>query len=474
MSDGQTGAESATPLVSAQTPAGFRDYRPSEVAARHQMLNTIRASYERFGFDPLDTPAVEFLDTLLGPSHAQDDESAKMIFETRRLRGRAVAGSEETESLGLRFDLTVPLARYVAAQSGQLPRPFKRYQVGPVWRGERPQKGRFCEFLQFDLDVIGSYDLYTDAEVMWGVHDTLLALGVERFKLRINSRKILNGLPALAGFEEERLVDVIRVLDKLDKVGLKNVLRELGEGEKGLGLSAEAVAKVKAFMELKGDAGELLTEVEALCSGEGVMAEGAQDLRQICAYLEAAGVSPERWELDLSIARGLGYYTGAVFETTLLDLPKIGSVCSGGRYDGLVSRFSSDSLPAVGASIGVDRLFVALQELKQVTVTPTCVQVLVTQMEKGRQADYVSLVARLRRGGFNVSLYQGENTSFKAQMSLATKREIPVVIICGGREFRDGQVAIKDMAARAQHVVPVEEMCDTVARIIHGSSSAEG
>lgn len=474
MSDGQTALDSATPLVSAQTPAGFRDYRPSEVAARHQMLNTIRASYERFGFDPLDTPAVEFLDTLLGPSDAQDDESAKMIFETRRLRGRAVAGSEETEALGLRFDLTVPLARYVAAQSGQLPRPFKRYQVGPVWRGERPQKGRFCEFLQFDIDVIGSYDLYTDAEVMWGVHDALLALGVERFKLRINSRKILNGLPALAGFSEDLLVDVIRVLDKLDKVGLKSVLRELGDGDKGLGLGDEAIAKVRSFIELRGAPEALLTAIEALCGGEGVMAEGARDLREICAYLDAAGVPPERWELDLSIARGLGYYTGAVFETTLLDLPKIGSVCSGGRYDGLISRFSSDSLPAVGASIGVDRLFVALQELKQVTVKPTCVQVLVTQMEKDRQADYVSLVARLRRGGFNVALYQGENTSFKAQISLATKREIPVVIICGGREFREGQVAIKDMAARAQHVVSVDEMCETVARIISGSPSAEG
>jgi len=460
--------ESPRALVSAQSPAGFRDYRPSEVAARQEMINTIRASYERFGFDPLDTPAVEFLDTLLGPSSDQDDESAKMIFETRRLRGREVAGSEATEALGLRFDLTVPLARYVAAQSGQLPRPFKRYQVGPVWRGERPQKGRFCEFLQFDLDVIGSYDLYTDAEVMWGVHDTLLALGVERFMLRVNNRKILNGLPALAGFPEELLVDVIRVLDKLDKVGLKSVLRELGEGERGLGLSAEAVAQVRSFLEIKGEPTALLDQVEALCGGEGVMGEGVRELREICAYLKAAGLSPERWRVDLSIARGLGYYTGSVFETTLLDLPKIGSVCSGGRYDGLVSRFSSDSLPAVGASIGVDRLFVALQELKQITVKPTCVQVLVTQMEKGKQAEYVALLAQLRRAGLNAALYQGENTSFKAQISLATKREIPVVIICGEREFRDGTVAIKDMKARAQHVVSVEEMCAVAQRITRG------
>ena len=454
------------PLVSAQTPAGFRDYRPSEVAARQHMINMIRASYERFGFDPLDTPAVEFLDTLLGPAHAQDDESAKMIFETRRLRGRDVAGSEETEALGLRFDLTVPLARYVAAQSGQLPRPFKRYQVGPVWRGERPQKGRFCEFLQFDLDVIGSHDLYTDAEVMWGVHDTFLALGVERFLLRVNSRKILNGLPALAGFDEALLVDVIRILDKLDKVGLKKVLRELGDAEKGLGLSDESMEVIKAFLEIKGDAQEVLTQVEALSGGEGAMAEGANDLRQISSYLEAAGVSPERWTIDLSIARGLGYYTGAVFETTLLDLPKIGSVCSGGRYDGLISRFSSDPLPAVGASIGVDRLFVALQELKQIKVKPTCVQVLVTQMEKDRKTDYVRFVSLLRRAGLNAALYQGENTSFKAQISLATKREIPVVLICGGREFDEGVVAIKDMDARAQHVVPIDEMCDLVHKII--------
>lgn len=457
-------------LVSAQSPAGFRDYQPSEVAARHQMITTIRSSYERFGFEPLDTPAVEFLDTLLGPASEQDDESAKMLFETRRLRGREVAGSEETEALGLRFDLTVPLARYVASKSGQLPRPFKRYQVGPVWRGERPQKGRFCEFLQFDLDVVGSHDLYTDAEVMWGVHDTLVALGVDRFMIRINSRKLLNGLPELAGFAQEKLVEVIRVLDKLDKVKPSKVFKELGDPE-GLALSEEAVSQVRAFINLKelGSAAEILDAVEALSGGEGVMAEGAADLRQICAYLEAAGVPSTRWRLDLSIARGLGYYTGAVFETTLLDLPKIGSVCSGGRYDGLISRFSSDPLPAVGASIGVDRLFVALQELKQLTVKPTCVQVLVTQMEKDRQADYVGIVARLRRAGLNVALYQGENTSFKAQISFATKREIPAVIICGGREFRDGVVSVKDMAAREQHTVPLEEMVACVQRVVRGA-----
>jgi len=457
-------------LVPALTPAGFRDYTPGEVAARQGMIRTIQRAYERFGFDPLDTPAVEFMDTLLGPPSAADEESAKMLFQARRLRGRDVAGGEETEELGLRFDLTVPLARYVASHSGQLPRPFKRYQVGPVWRGERPQKGRFCEFLQFDLDAVGTSDLYADAEVLWGVHDALVDLGVTRFVIRVNSRKVLNGLPAVAGFDEGKLVEVIRVLDKVDKVGVDAVLDELRRPDRGgLGLGAEACEAIRGFMAIGGDPDEALARVEALCGGEGVMAEGARELREVAAHLRAAGVPQERWRIDLSIARGLGYYTGPVFETTLLDLPQIGSVCSGGRYDGLVSRFSADPAPAVGASIGVDRLFAALKELGQLRVPPTCVQVLVTAMERDRRADYIALVAELRAAGLNAALYQGEDHAFRAQMAEATRREVPVVVICGGRELRDGVVTLKDMRARAQVTVPRAELAAAARGLLGGA-----
>jgi histidyl-tRNA synthetase len=442
-------------LVPALTPAGFRDYTPGEVAARQRMIRTIQRTYERFGFDPLETPAIEFMDTLLGPPSDTDEESAKMLFQARRLRGRDVAGGEDTEELGLRFDLTVPLARYVASHSGQLPRPFKRYQVGPVWRGERPQKGRFCEFLQFDLDTVGTQDLYADAEVLWGVHDALSDLGVTDFIIRVNNRKILNGLPAVAAFDPSKLVDVIRVIDKVDKVGADAVIDELCRADKGgLGLSAESGEAIRAFMNIGGAPDEALARVEALCGGQGVMAEGARELREIAAHLNAAGVPPTRWRIDLSIARGLGYYTGPVFETTLLDLPQIGSVCSGGRYDGLVSRFSSDAAPAVGASIGVDRLFAALKELGRLHTPPTCVEVLVTTMEKDRRADYIALVAELRAGGVNAALYQGDDQAFRAQMAEATRREVPVVLICGGRELRDGVVTLKDMRARTQTTVP--------------------
>lgn len=445
--------------VMAHLPAGFRDYSAAEVSAREGMINTIKKVYERFGFDPLDTPAVEFMNTLLGDDQG-DEESAKMIFQTRRLRGRTVAGSEETDELALRFDLTVPLARYVAAHSGQLPQPFKRYQVGKVWRGEKPQRGRFCEFMQFDLDTVGTADMYADAEVIWGVHDSLKELGIERFVIRINNRKILNGLPQVAQFPEALLVEVIRVIDKVDKVGIDSVIAELGRPieARGLGLSPEGAEAIRQFMQAQGTAEELFAHVEALCGGEGVMAEGLAELRQVVEYLDAAGLERSSWKIDLSIARGLGYYTGPVFETTLLDLPEIGSVCSGGRYNDLINRFSSDSTPAVGASIGVDRLFAALSELKQITLAPTRIQVLVTQMEKGRKADYVKLVALLRQGGLNVALYQGEDSAFRAQIAEATRREIPLVLICGGREFNSGVVALKDMRARQQVTVSVDEM----------------
>ena len=462
-----TSPTSPSKRVPAALPAGFRDYSAAEVSARDQMITTIKKVYERFGFDPLETPAVEFMDTLLGFDQG-DDESAKMIFQTRRLRGRHIAGSEETEELAMRFDLTVPLARYVAANSGQLPQPFKRYQVGRVWRGERPQRGRFCEFMQFDLDTVGCANMYADAEIIWGIHDSLKALGIERFVIRMNNRKILNGLPKVAGFDPALLVEVIRVIDKVDKVGVDKVIAELTRSteQSGVGLSDTAGEAVRRFMTSEGDFEALLAQVESLCDRQGIMAEGVDELRQVAEYLDAAGIPRTHWKLDLSIARGLGYYTGPVFETTLLDLPDIGSVCSGGRYNDLVNRFSPDSMPAVGASIGVDRLFAALKELDQIKLAPTKIDLLVTQMEKGRRADYVKLVAQLRAGGINTALYMGDDLAFRAQMAEATRREIPLVLICGGREFKSETVAIKDMKARKQETVELKDMLSYVKSLL--------
>lgn len=466
-SNTNTKLKGSTKRVPAQLPAGFRDYSAAEVSAREHMISTIKRVYERFGFDPLETPAIEFMDTLLGYDQ-DDEESAKMIFKTHRLRGRQLAGNEETEELAMRFDLTVPLARYVAANSGQLPQPFKRYQVGQVWRGERPQRGRFCEFFQFDLDTVGTADMYADAEIIWGIHDSLRALGIERFVIRINHRKILNGLPLVAGFDPALLVDVIRVIDKVDKVGIDRVVSELvGAPESnGLGLSIEAGESVRRFMTVSGDTESILAHVEELCTGTGIMAEGVAELRLITRYLEDAGVSKDLWRIDLSIARGLGYYTGPVFETTLLDLPDIGSVCSGGRYNDLVNRFSPDHMPAVGASIGVDRLFAALKELDQIKLAPTKTQILVTQMEKNRQSDYIKLVAQLRQAGINAALYMGDDMAFRAQIAEATRRAIPLVLICGGREFKSGTVAIKNMTARQQDTVSIDDMPTYVKSIL--------
>lgn len=464
---------STPPLVPASNVAGFRDCAGAELLAKRAMLDTIRAVYRLFGFEELETPAVEFMDSLLGPPSDEDTKSAKMIFETTRLRGRDAAGTGATARTALRFDLTVPLARYYSANRETLPNPYKRYQLGEVWRGEKPQAGRYCEFKQFDLDTVGCAGMEADAEVIAAMYTVMRALGVERFLIRVNNRKILNGLAGLAGFDPSLSAAVMTVMDKVDALGLDGVQAALtrraeppilSEEDKvgmepadlqayylppdegwGAGISAEAAATIRSFMEISGSPEEILAQVLALCDSEGIMAEGANELLEVVALLDAAGLPRESWAIDLSVARGLGYYTGPVFETILLDLPNFGSVYSGGRYDDLVTRFLPYGVPAVGASIGVDRLFAALKELDQLELTTSASDVLVTVMDRAHMADYMAMATELREAGINTELYMGSENRLGGQIGFAEHRGIPLVLICGGREFEAGNVQLKNL-----------------------------
>lgn len=406
--------------------------------ARQQMVDTIRRVYELYGFVPLNTPAIEYLDVLSGSA---GQEAQQSIFRVT---------NPEEEALGLRFDLTVPLAR-VIAQYPDLPRPFRRYQVSSVWRADKPDKGRYREFTQFDLDSVGTESEVADTEIIAGMCDTLSALSVGRYLVRFSSRAVLNLLLAFAKVSPEQGVDVFRVLDKLDKVGAEKVRLELMEGYKdesgdfirGVGLSSDQVDRIDRFLAIKSASRrDVLSRVRELFAQDAAI----DNLARISDHLYALGYGDDRVALDLSIARGLAYYTGPVFEAILLDAPQFGSVFGGGRYDGLVTRFLGERIPAVGASIGVDRLLAALTHLGSIEMRKATARVLITNMDAGLIDDYLQMTWELRRAGIPTELYVGTAKGPGKQLKYADQYEVPLAILYGSNEKSQGIVTIKDMS----------------------------
>jgi len=411
--------------------------------ARQAMVDTIRRVYELYGFVPLNTPAVEFLDVLSGSAGQETQQS---IFRVT---------NPENEALGLRFDLTVPLAR-VIAQYKDLPRPFRRYQVSPVWRADKPDKGRYREFTQFDLDSVGTEPEIADTEIIAGMCDSLEALQVGRSLVRFSSRTILNLLLEYAGISAEQGVDVFRVLDKLDKVGIEKIRLELMEGYKdesgdtirGVGLTRDQVERIERFLGVKSESRkEVVAQVRELFASIESAPAQLDVVERISNHLYALGYGDDRVSLDLSIARGLAYYTGPVFEAILLDAPQFGSVFGGGRYDNLVTRFLGERIPAVGASCGVDRLLAALEFLGKTGTRKATARVLVTQMDRALVDDYLQVTWELRRAGIPTELYVGTAKRLGKQLEYADAYDIPLAILIGTNEKEQGIVTVKDMAA---------------------------
>lgn len=451
------------------SPGGMRDYFPGEMIFRNRVIAVIRQQLEGFGFDPLETPALERTEVLTGgnPDFAMSIYRAEIV-QRGQSQEEGISDDRETS---LRFDLTVPLARLVAANPDKIVLPFKRYQIGQVWRGEKPQVGRYREFMQFDFDTVGASSMLADAEVIQTMSAILRALGIERFMVRFNNRKVLNGLSEVAGFAGDKMNGVLRVLDKLDKIGLEAVVTELRRepdnkfDESALNLDEPAIAKILAFLELSGDTDALLAELPIFFANSPTGLAGIEELAQIVGYLRSAGLSETHWKIDLSVARGLEYYTGPVFETILLDLPEIGSVISGGRFDELVTRFTENGIPATGASVGVDRLFVALEKLNLVPKQETTVQVLVTVLDKKLRKEYIVIAQQLRDAGINTSVYLGDEP-LKAQLAYATKRAIPVVVIVGQDEIEAGTITVKDMRKRCQEAIPRVEIISYIQQVL--------
>ncbi len=433
--------------VEARVSRGLRDLLSDQMLARQWMIDTIRGVYELYGFVPLSTPAIEYLDVLRGSQAGQ--EAQQSVFTVQ---------NPEEEALGLRFDLTVPLAR-VIAQYRELPRPFRRYQVAPVWRADKPDKGRFREFTQFDLDSVGVESEIADTEIMAGMCDTLRALKVGPFRVRFSSRGILGALLAYAGIPRERSVDVFRVLDKLDKVGMKKVRLELTEGYvdasgdsiRGLGLENAQVDKIERFLEIRADDRRATLEnLRDTFSGVEGASEELAKIERISNHLYSLGYSDDEVSLDVSIARGLAYYTGPVFEANLLDAPEFGSVFAGGRYDELVMRFLGERIPAVGASIGVDRLLAALVHLGRVGKRKSTADVLITRMDPSLEEDYVAMTWELRRAGIPAELYLGTAKGPGKQLKYADAWGVPIVVLYGSNEKERGVVTLKDMEVGRQ------------------------
>ncbi|GGF72375.1 histidine--tRNA ligase [Paracoccus acridae] len=452
------------PRPKAETPKGFRDYFGADVTERKAMLDRIAEIYHRHGFDPLETSAVETVEAL-GKFLPDVDRPNAGVFAWQE---EAVPGGGSGDWLALRYDLTAPLARVAAQFRNDLPSPYRRYAMGPVWRNEKPGPGRFRQFYQCDADTVGSASVAADAEICAMLADALEAVGIARgdYIVRINNRKVLNGVLEAAEVRAEQAEDVLRQIDKFDKVGEAGVLALLTTGRKddsgamieGVGLSEAQAQPVLAFLTSKGaDNAATLANLRAAVGGSAMGAEGVEELAQIADMLAAMGVAEDRAVIDPSIVRGLGYYTGPVFEAELtfeiLDEKgrkrQFGSVAGGGRYDGLVERFTGQKVPATGVSIGVDRLLAALRA-KGLAGTQAQGPVVVTVMDRDRMADYQAMASELRAAGIRAEVYLGNPKNFGNQLKYADKRGAPVAIIQGGDEAARGVVQVKDLVLGAR------------------------
>ncbi len=466
-------------MIQPRTLKGFRDFLPEAMMPREWVIDTARRVFRSYGFSPIDTPTLEYLDILTGKGGTESD---KQLYQFEDHGGRQV---------GMRFDLTVPLARFAAQHIPKLGTPFKRYHIATVWRGENTQRGRYREFMQCDFDTIGTTSTAADIETVLVIHDLFRALRHDAFKIHVNNRKVLSGLLEKIGVAD-RSAAVLRALDKLAKIGYDKVALEMIETAKITSQQAADVLKLaeisESFTPEDAAAGNqrILSAVEPLVQGSETGQEGLAALRELIEATERAGMPPENLRIDVSIARGLDYYTATVYETFLDRLPGIGSVCSGGRYDNLAELYTKQQLPGVGASLGMDRLLAAMEELEMLPRTTTPAQVFIPFFDKGRLADYLWLAAQLRGEMFcdagsqtpeevaagiattpiNVEVYP-EPKRLGQQLKYADRKGFRVALIAGSQELDNRECQIKDLAGGGKTVVSLDDKDRLVAAVRH-------
>jgi histidyl-tRNA synthetase len=453
------GPSDAPRRIEPRTLKGFRDYLPQAMIPRERLMETARRVYRSYGFSPIDTPALEYLEILTGKG---SEETDKQLYKFQDHGGRWV---------GMRFDLTVPLARFAAQHINDLGTPFKRYHIGPVWRGENTQRGRYREFAQCDFDTIGTKALAADVETALVIHDLFLALGFQQFTIRVNNRMVLNGLLQKLGLAGQS-VAVLRALDKLGKVSADRVAEEMVAAA---GATAQQAADVLKLAELAGTSDDVLRQLGPLVEGSDMGQAGSARLAELLGAVRAAGVPDARIKLDVAIARGLDYYTGTIFETFLDDLPTIGSVCSGGRYDNLAGLYTSVELPGIGASLGLDRLLAAMEELGMVGKVTTPAEVFIPYFDKDKFHDYLKLAAEIRGKTYagpdgspriiGVEVFP-EPKKLGPQLKYADRRGYRVALIAGEREFEAGTCQVKDLATGGSETASLADgAADVLAKV---------
>jgi len=431
--------------IKPQIPKGFRDFLPPQKALRQQVIKTIQNTFEVFGFEPLGTPSLEYASILEGK---YGEEGDKLIYKFDDRGGRKVA---------LRYDLTIPLARVIAMHP-TLTKPFKCYHIDPVWRADKPQRGRFREFWQCDADIVGSESMLAEAEIITTIYHILKALNFKQFTIRINNRKILNGMAQSLGIEEDTIPSLLRIIDKLEHKGIEGIKSELYE--KGF-----KEKSVNVILDLFNPSSRItvdFTDLKKKFPNSPLLTEGITELESIFSSLTALGVDAQCYSFDLSLARGLDYYTGPIFETSLEE-PKIGSITGGGRYDNLIGMFSNTHIPATGSSFGLERIVTVMEELKLAPLPATITEVMVTIFTSELQKDSLRLTAQLRSHGIKTEIYF-KHDKMKKQLTYASNKGIPLVAIIGPDEQKNNTVILRNMVKGSQEAVAADELISVIKR----------
>ncbi|MBP8974838.1 MAG: histidine--tRNA ligase [Anaerolineae bacterium] len=443
------------PKIDARLPKGMRDFLPGEVLKREYVIGVITDVFQTFGFEPIYTPALEMLETLLGK---YGEDADKLLFYAHHPGGK--------EQLGLRYDLTVPLARYVAMHENELMMPFRRYHIAPVWRGDRPQKGRYREFVQCDVDIVGVASMAADAEIVSLLTTALGRLGFADFTVHINNRKLLTGIGIYAGVPQAQLGDLYRSVDKLDKIGLDGVQKELAAS----GIAGEAIGRMMALLQHREGGLDALRQVRVQLAGVPVALEGIGELEQMVEFLGALGVPESRFTVDLAMVRGLGYYTGPVYETYITKPDNLGSVTGGGRYDELVGMFRGQSLPTTGSSLGIERIMdlLDLLNLYPPELTGTVVQALVTVFDERTQGASLALANELRAAGIRTEVIMTPRRAIGRQVQYADRKGARLVAFLGEDEIKAGRVKLKRLSDGQEVVAPRAEAAAAARRLLAG------
>ncbi len=442
--------------IKPRLPKGFRDFLPAEMLKREYVFGVVREVFHTYGFEPLQTPVLELSETLMGK---YGEEAENLIFNAQH-------GRSTSEPLAMRYDLTVPLARVVAQYENEITLPFKRYHIAPVWRGERPQRGRYREFYQCDVDIVGIAGMNADAEVLGVVVSALRRLGFgderSRFTVKINNRKLLVAIGQYSGVPDAQLPDLYRSVDKFDKIGAEGVEKELVER----GIAPEVVSRMLALIQSRQPGLDNLAVLDDALGSLPMAQEGLRELRELAQYLDYGNVPPEFYEFDFTMVRGLGYYTGPIFETVIKE-PNLGSITGGGRYDGLIGLFRKDSLPTTGTSLGIERIIdlMDILELYPANLVGTVVQVLVTVFGDDTRAEATRLTAELRAAGVRAELFM-QDKGIGKQFQYADKKGIPLALILGTEEIAQGVVKLKHLRSGAEVSVPRSAAADQVRAML--------